>query len=124
MPGIARAMSACHFIATQEIHMSKRLPAAIATAALCSIFGTAYAQQSPMTPEPTTEPQPVIVPSITTSTTIYQRAEMPSERGEVKAETLSAMRSSQIPHGELSTPEQDKGAERGLSPLERGLTPR
>ena len=44
-------------------------------------------------------------------------------RGDVQAETRAAMRSRQIPHGELSTPEQDKGSQRALAPFERGITP-
>ena len=106
--------------------MSKRLPAALTAAALCSLFGALHAQTSDapdatgqeryQVPMPASDPAPSPVVPI-------HRELIPQSRSDVQAETLAAMRSRQIPHGELSTPEQDKGSERALAPFERGMAP-
>ena len=115
--------------------MSKRLPAALTAAALCSLFGALHAQTSDapdatgqeryQSPMPASDPAPSRTISVPTSETLVpiQRESIPQSRSDVQAETLAAMRSRQIPHGELSTPEQDKGSERALAPFERGMAP-
>lgn len=116
--------------------MSKRLPAALTAAALCSLFGALHAQTSDapdatgqeryQSPMPASEPAPsptISVPTTSETVVPIQRETIPQSRSDVQAETLAAMRSRQIPHGELSTPEQDKGSERALAPFERGMAP-
>ena len=104
--------------------MSTKLHATIAALALCGASGLALAQYQTDAPDPTgqtvyksPEPAEITPPSVT-----YGPGAM--TRDEVRAETRSAMRANLIPHGELSTPEQDKGGVRELTPVERGLTPR
>jgi len=126
--------------------MSKRLPAALTAAALCSLFGAPHAQTTDA-PDPTGQERyqlpsgappsgpadalpsstptlspPMSTPTYETSVPI-NRELIPHSRGDVQAETRAAMRARQIPHGELSTPEQDKGSERALTPFERGTAP-
>ena len=103
--------------------MKTKLHAALAALALCGTSGLALAQYQTDTPDPTgqtvyksPEPAEITPPSV---------AYVPgaATRDEVRAETRSAMRANLIPHGELSTPDQDKGGGRELTPVERGLVP-
>jgi len=123
--------------------MSKRLTTALAAAALCGL-GAAYAQtyeaappadnprsmpadvtpDSPAVTPLSTESAPVITsPTYDAGTATFIRERLPSDRAAVQAETTSAMRANLIPHGELSTPEQDKGGTRALTKYERETAP-
>jgi hypothetical protein len=129
--------------AFQETHMSKRLPAALTAAALCTLFGALHAQTTDA-PDPTgqeryqlpsgtpaSEPAealpsstPTVSPPIVYETSVPINREMiPSSRTDVQSDTRAAMRARAIPRGELSTPEQDKGSDRALAPFERGMAP-
>jgi hypothetical protein len=107
--------------------MIKRLPAALAAAALCSMVGVAQAQPAYNTDAPDAtgqyrfQPAPPGAPTVQdVNPTATHADEVPLSRSEVRAETRAAMRENQIPHGEMSTPEQDKGAQHSMTPLERG----
>jgi hypothetical protein len=131
----------CNRNLNQEIAMSRRLTTALAAAALCGL-GAAYAQTT-YDPAPADNPRnmpadvtpdsPAVAPPLSTEgapvttsptydegTATFIREQLPSDRAAVQAETGAAMRANRIPHGELSTPEQDKGSTRALTPYERG----
>jgi len=129
--------------AFQEMHMmSKRLPAALTAAALCTLFGALHAQTSDA-PDPTgqqryqqpsgappSEPAealpsstPVAPPIVYETSVPINRETIPSSRTDVQSDTRAAVRARAIPRGELSTPEQDKGSDRALAPFERGMSP-
>ena len=102
--------------------MTTKLHGTLAALALCGMSGFAFAQYQTDTADPTgqtqyksPEPAEITPPAIQTEGAVT--------RSDVRAETRSAMRANLIPHGELTTPEQDKGAERGMTMLERGLVP-
>jgi len=54
--------------------------------------------------------------SVSADTNAYSQQRAPT-RSEVKAETAALVRSGMIPHGELSTAFQDKGAQIGSTPF-------
>jgi len=102
--------------------MTTRLHATLAALALCSASGLALAQYQTDTSDPTGQTQyKSPEPAEITPPASYREGTV--TRDDVRAETRSAMRANLIPHGELSTPEQDKGAERGMTMVERGLAP-
>ena len=134
-------MSPFHHL--QEMHMTKRLSAALTAAALCSMVGALHAQSMTTTdaPDPTgqeryqqpsgtppSEPSdtgpamraPAVAPS-NEAGAIVDQGSAPVSRSDTQKETRAAMRANQIPRGELSTPDQDKGGERALTPTERGM---
>ena len=125
--------------------MSKKLPAALTAAALCSLFGALHAQttdapdptgqqryQQPSgmpAAEPETLPPSSSTPAPAAPVIVYETStpvmagDAVLSRTDVQSDTRQAMRARAIPAGELSTPEQDKGSERALTPYERGMAP-
>lgn len=113
---------------------------AVSTAlvAAFALAGGAYAQSSSTTPDSGTAPSGTISNDTNGSTTMpaevvpgsvnasgtssaqdtvrYVPDSRIPTRGEVKAEAASMARSGLIPHGELSTAYQDKGAQLGSTP--------
>lgn len=119
----------------------KKIPAvSLALAAALALAGGAQAQSSSTTPDngaatessgtlgndtngSTTMPAEVVPGSVNASgtsaaqgTVQYVPDERIPTRAEVRAEAASMARDGSIPHGELSTAHQDKGAQLGSTP--------